>query len=171
MKTIKFLSRFFLFLLFAQVISCGFDRSKVERSGKVVRVIDGDTYDILIGGEQVRVRMEGIDAPERGMDFYRVAKNRLGELCMDKVIRLSIKEKDRYGRTIAKGYLPDGRELGEEMVKAGLAWHFKKYSDDPKLKAAEEQARAAAIGIWSLTDPVAPWDHRSQKRHKRQFDE
>jgi endonuclease YncB( thermonuclease family) len=115
--------------------------------------------------------MEGIDAPERGMDFYRAAKIRLGDLCMDQVIRLRIKEKDQYGRIIAKGYLPDGRELGEEMVRAGLAWHFKKYSDDAKLQAAEEQAQAAAIGIWSLPDPVAPWDHRAQKRRKRQFDD
>lgn len=167
MKKRGYISRIIVLVLYFQTVFCGYENSKVDPSGTVVRVIDGDTYDILIGGEQVRVRMEGIDAPERGMDFYRVAKTHLGDLCKGQLIRLRIKEKDQYGRTIAKGYLPDGRELGEEMVKAGMAWHFKKYSRDTNLEAAEEQARAAAIGIWSLPDPVAPWDHRAQKRRRR----
>lgn len=162
-----YISWIVVLLLCIQIFSCKFESKTEDPLGTVVRIIDGDTYDIMIDGEQVRVRMEGIDAPERGMDFYRVAKNHLGELCKGQMIRLRIKEKDQYGRTIVKSYLPDGRELGEEMVKAGMAWHFKKYSDDGNLEAAEQQARAAAIGIWSLPDPVAPWDYRAKRRRKR----
>ncbi|MFN5423560.1 MAG: thermonuclease family protein, partial [bacterium] len=125
-----FLSTFsFIFL------SCDVS-SQVESnslSGNVVKIIDGDTYDILLNGKQTRIRMFGIDAPERGMDYYRVAKEYLGELCMDQIIRLEVINTDRYGRMVAKSFLPDGRELGAEMIKEGMAWHFKRYSDDESL--------------------------------------
>lgn len=154
-------------MFFFQGLACQSATRSDDTIGSVVKVIDGDTYDLLVNGEQIRVRMEGIDAPERGMDYYRVAKNYLGALCDGQQVRLVIKEKDQYGRFIAKGYLPDGRELCEEMVKAGLAWHFKKYSDDPVLADAESAARAAGIGIWSLSDPLAPWEYRANRRRKK----
>ena len=120
-----------------------------------------------MNGVQVRIRMEGIDAPERGMDFYKKSKEYLGQLCIGKHIRLEGEKKDRYRRLIAKSYLPDGRELGEEMVKAGMAWHFKKYSSDKTLNALEISAREQRIGLWSMPDPVPPWEHRKQKRKKK----
>lgn len=153
-----------LFLHF--FVSCESAQTQQGPTGRVVKIVDGDTYDILLQGEQVRVRMEGIDAPERGMDYYKVAKTYLGDLCMGQQIRLEIKEKDQYGRLIAKGYLEDGRELCEEMVKAGLAWHFRKYSDDSMLANAEAAARSARIGLWSLPEPVAPWDFRANRRKR-----
>ena len=136
---------------------------KQSREGMVVKIVDGDTYDVIRNGVQTRVRMEGIDAPERGMDYYKVSKDYLGSLCMNKKIRLQVSKKDRYGRLIAKTYLPDGRELGEEMVRAGLAWHFKKYSSDATLARLEREARAARRGLWSMSNPVAPWEHRKKK--------
>jgi endonuclease YncB( thermonuclease family) len=125
--------------------------------------VDGDTYDIMLDGQKTRIRMDGIDAPERGMDYYKQAKNYLGELCENNEIRVEITDTDRYGRSIAKSYLPDGRELGHEMVKAGMAWHYKKYSNDATLDQLEQEARNAAIGLWSLSNPEAPWDHRKKR--------
>jgi micrococcal nuclease len=138
-----------------------------NKSGNVVKIVDGDTYDIIDNGEKKRIRMEGIDAPERGMDYYKVSKEYLGELCDNQYIRLEEKEKDRYGRVIAKSFLPDGRELGEEMIRAGLAWHFKKYSSDEKLARLENEARASRIGLWSLDNPIPPWEYRKSKRKRK----
>lgn len=163
--------RLTLLVLLVFSFSCvktGENRSlSTEKSitGKVITIIDGDTYDLLTEENQtIRIRMEGIDAPERGMAFYRVSKNYLGELCMAQRVRIVQTDTDRYGRVVAWSYLPDGRELGHEMIKAGLAWHFKKYNSDEDLSKLEIQARAARIGLWRDTNPVAPWEHRNQRR-------
>jgi len=132
----------------------------INSTSNIVKVIDGDTYDILIDKVQTRIRMEGIDAPERGMDFYKKSKEYLGQLCIGQQIKLVGEKKDQYGRLIAKSYLPDGRELGEEMVKADMAWHFKKYSNDMTLNDLEIEVRNQRIGLWSIPNPEPPWEHR-----------
>lgn len=142
------------------------EESKVSSDvGKVIAIIDGDTYDILLAeNKTTRIRMEGIDAPEKGMPFYRKAKDYLGTLCFQKNIRLEVKEKDNHGRTVAYSYLDNGTELSHEMVKAGLAWHFKKYSMDTVLSNLEMQARESKIGIWSNDNPMPPWENRRLHR-------
>lgn len=138
----------------------------IENSGMVVRILDGDTYEILLEGNKTeRIRMEGIDAPEKGMPFYKVSKNYLGSLCFKKNVRLEVQSTDRYGRTIAFGYLDDGRELSAEMLKAGLAWHYKKYNTDEDLAELETQAKESRIGIWKDPRPMAPWDNRRYHRN------
>ena len=134
------------------------------RSGNVVKIIDGDTYDIILDGRQTRIRMFGIDAPERGMDYYKVSKEYLGELCMNQLIHLDIVNTDRYGRIVAKSFLADGRELGAEMIRAGMAWHFKRYSDDEVLATLETTARENQVGLWSISNPIPPWDYRKRKK-------
>lgn len=131
-------------------------------SGKVISIIDGDTYDILVeGNKTIRIRMEGIDAPEKGMPFYRVSKTYLGNLCQDQNIRLVITGKDSHDRILAYSYLEDGRELGQEMIKAGLAWHFKKYNSDTILANLEIQAREAKLGLWIDENPMSPEENRA----------
>jgi hypothetical protein len=66
---------------------------------------------------------------------------------------------DRYGRVVAR-LTVDGADVGEEMLRQGHAWHFRRYSDDARLAELEEEARAARVGIWGTADPIAPWDHR-----------
>lgn len=141
-------------------------QNEISNIGKVVGIIDGDTYDILKEGSIiVRVRMEGIDAPEKGMPYYKKSKKYLSDLCFGKIVKLKASDKDRDGRTIALSYLEDGTELSHEMVKVGLAWHFKKYNSDPILANLEIDARNAKIGIWSIENPMTPWDNRAF--HKR----
>jgi micrococcal nuclease len=158
-----------LFVLFIVVACVDQSDSQVNLNATdtVVKIIDGDTYDVLIDGVQTRIRMEGIDAPERGMDFYKKSKEYLGELCIGQQVKVVGDEKDRYGRLIAKTYLEDGREVGEEMVKAGMAWHFKKYSSDKTLNDLEILAREQRVGLWSMPEPIPPWEHRKQKRKKK----
>lgn len=148
------------------LLSCGSNKngefSKYPKSGKVISIIDGDTYDLLIKDKTtIRIRMEGIDAPEKGMPFYRVSKNYLGKLCFQKDIKLVITSKDSNGRYLGYTYLKDGTELGQEMIKAGLAWHFKKYNSDPILADLEIEARRLKIGLWVDRKPMPPWENRS----------
>jgi micrococcal nuclease len=159
--------KYLLALVFlVSAVSCDLlpnQESQTGQAGMVTHIVDGDTYDIMLSGQKTRIRMDGIDAPERGMDYYKQAKNYLGELCKNNEIRVEITDTDRYGRSIAKSYLPDGRELGQEMVKAGMAWHYKKYSDDATLSQLEQEAKNSGIGLWSISNPEAPWEHRKRR--------
>ncbi len=139
--------------------------SVVYSNAKVIKILDGDTYDILFSDNTTeRIRMEGIDAPEKGMPYYKVAKNYLGQLCFGKQIKIQRTGKDRHGRTLAYTYLPDNTELSHEMLKAGLAWHYKKFNKDSDLAALEATAKANKTGLWADPRAMAPWDNRNYHR-------
>ena len=131
---------------------------------KVVGISDGDTITVLAGREQVRVRLNGIDCPERGQPFGDRAKRRASKLAFGKDVTVRPFGTDRYGRTIADVTLPDGRVLNRELVAAGLAWHYRRYSHDETLAALERRAREARLGVWSDPRPVAPWELRESRR-------
>jgi len=167
----KYISQVVLLFLFLFCTSCSGNGKKIINigsnaiTGKVIHIIDGDTYDLLTAeNKTIRVRMSGIDAPERGMAFYKVSKNFLGSLCNNKTVKLVKTDTDQYGRTVGFTYLEDGRELGHEMIKAGLAWHFKKYNSDKDLSDLEFEARKAKRGLWFEENPMAPWDNRKLHR-------
>lgn len=157
----------FCILIFSSCGGNGSDKVETENAtGKVVGIIDGDTYDILLeGNKTVRVRMEGIDAPEKGMPFYKAAKKHLSDLCFSKQVTLKNTGTDNHDRTLAFSYLEDGTELSHEMLKAGLAWHFIKYNSDSDLAQLETEARNAKIGLWSIDNPMPPWDNRALHRN------
>ena len=127
---------------------------------KVVGVSDGDTITVYDGREQTRIRLDGIDCPETGADFSQRAKQFTSEIVFGKQVRIEGKETDRYGRLVARIKV-GGTDVSLALVEAGLAWHYKQYSDDQVLAAAEVVAKAKKIGVWSLPNPVPPWDHRS----------
>ena len=127
---------------------------------KVVGVHDGDTITVYDGREQTRIRLDGIDCPENGTDYSQRAKQFTSDLVFGKQVRIEGKETDRYGRLVARVKV-DGTDVSLAFVEAGLAWHYKQYSNDQFLAAAELVARAKKIGVWSLPNPVPPWDHRS----------
>ncbi len=133
--------------------------------GKVVGVIDGDTFDMMLNGKKIRVRMFGIDAPERRQDYYQKSKQALSDLIFGEVVRIETKSKDRYKRTLAEVYVGN-KWINREMVVQGMAWHFKRYSSDSRIAAAEKEARIARRGLWSMK-AVAPWEFRSRKEVAR----
>ena len=148
----------------AGLASCGQPAGRQTFAGKVVGVADGDTLVVLAGTAQVRVRLHGIDCPERGQAFGAAAKRLASSLAFGKTVTVKGRGKDRYGRLLAEVVLPDGRVLNRELVAAGMAWHYARYSDDEVLAKAERQARKARLGIWSESDPVAPWSFRAAGR-------
>jgi len=135
---------------------------------RVVRVHDGDTITVLRDGKkQVRIRLEGVDCPELRQDFGRRAKRFTSEKAAGQLARILPKEWDRYGRLVAR-VLVGGEDLSHALVRAGLAWHFKRYSSDRRLADEERVARDAKVGLWSQPNPTPPWDwrrvHRSSRR-------
>ncbi len=136
--------------------------------GKVISVLDGDSIDILDPSQsKIRIRFYGIDAPETGQPFSRNAKQFVSSLAGGKVVEVIQRDKDRYERIIGDVYI-DGRRLSEELVKAGLAWHYIKYAPhDRELADAESRARQSQVGLWGDKRHVAPWEWRKLSKEER----
>ena len=132
-------------------------------TGKVIGISDGDTVTILIDGYQEKVRLHGIDSPEQGQEYSKKARRFTSRMVYGKTVSIERMGKDRYGRTI--GWVQvDDKVLNEELIRAGYAWHFKKYSSSEKLAALENEARKSGAGLWAGYDPIPPWEYRSQFR-------
>jgi len=132
-------------------------------TGKVVRVSDGDTIQVMHNGMAEKVRLHGIDCPEKKQAYGRKAKEFTASLVAGRTVMVEVKDRDRYGRTVGRVFLPDGSCLNEALVKAGYAWHYKQYSNDSTLAQLELDARRASRGLWKDPHPVAPWDWRAGK--------
>lgn len=131
---------------------------------KVIGVKDGDTVELLINGKGEVVRLAHIDAPEKAQPFGKRAKQFVSEHCFGKMVSIIPQKKpDRYGRIIAEIILPDGSNLNKELVKNGLAWHFKKYSNSKEYASLEVEAKARKIGLWSDPYAMPPWEWRKPK--------
>jgi endonuclease YncB( thermonuclease family) len=137
--------------------------------GRVVGVQDGDTITILDSSNaNHRIRLLGIDAPEKGQAFGTQSKQDLSEAVFNKVVTIEWSKHDRYGRIVGKVLL-NGRDVCLDQVTAGMAWHYKYYQNDQTPEdrqlyaAAEIVARAGAIGLWIDPNPVPPWDFRRQR--------
>jgi len=127
-------------------------------------VSDGDTITVLKADKtSVKIRLEGIDCPEGKQDFGTRAKQATSQLCYGKKVRVRKSGEDRYGRTLAMVYVGD-LCLNKELLRQGMAWHYKKYNKDPKLARLENKARAAKIGLWAMGNAVAPWEFRRVKK-------
>lgn len=134
-------------------------------TGKVIAIADGDTITVLDAEKtQHKIRLQGIDAPEKGQVFGTVARKALGDKVDAKSVRVTWKEKDRYGRIIGEVYLGE-RHINQEMVEDGLAWWYRKYAPkDRELEAGEKKAQDKKRGLWRDKAPVPPWEWRKLKR-------
>ena len=129
-------------------------------SSDVVGIMDGDTIELRMisndprakarVGKNLRIRLAHVDCPERGMPFYKNAKRFTSDKCYRKTVKIIHRnEYDRYGRLVGEVILPDGTNLNQELVKAGMAIHYKKYSSSSLYSILEIKARLKKIGIWS----------------------
>jgi micrococcal nuclease len=138
-----------------------------QLSGKVVKIADGDTFTMLIrGNKQVKVRLHGIDCPEKSQSFGNVAKKFLSEAIYGKQVKLHKMGVDRYGRTLAIVTIGN-ININEELLKEGLAWYYTRYGDDPYWAKLEYTARLQKKGLWVMFNPTSPWDYRKSKAQKR----
>lgn len=138
-------------------------------TGQVVGVADGDTITVLDADKvQHKIRLAGIDAPEKKQAFGNRSKESLSDLVFDKTVNVETDKRDRYGREIGK-VLVNGQDVNLVQVERGMAWFHRQYQreqspNDRKLyEAAEDAAKAGKRGLWRDTDPVPPWEFRQNK--------
>ncbi|NOU36265.1 MAG: thermonuclease family protein [Kiritimatiellaceae bacterium] len=128
---------------------------------KVVGISDGDTCTVLTAdNQQVKIRLAGIDTPEKSQAFGTKAKQALSDKVFGQTVEVKEQSKDRYGRTVADLYL-GARWINLEMVAEGWAWHYKAYSKDSRLSDAEQAARSRSLGLWADKAPQPPWEFRA----------
>jgi endonuclease YncB( thermonuclease family)/methylphosphotriester-DNA--protein-cysteine methyltransferase len=146
---------------------------QVVIEGKVVRVADGDTITVLDNqNKQHRIRFQGIDAPESKQAFGQKSKQSLSDLVFGKQVTVIYSKMDKYRRVVGKVML-DGKDVNIEQIKAGLAWHYKKYEDEQppedrvSYAKAEQEARAAKRGLWAEPNPTPPGEYRQKAKLDR----
>ncbi len=135
--------------------------------GKVTALSSGDTATVLHDGKKEQVRIYGVECPAKDQDFFRNAKDFSASLVLNKVVEFTPLEKDRYARPVGV-MVADGKNLGRELVKAGLAWFHSQTCKHPECREwmeLEKQAKLSGVGIWSVQNPVPPWEFKSGKYH------
>lgn len=121
---------------------------------KVIKISDGDTITVLSGKEQTKVRLYGIDAPEKKQDYGQRSKQFLASLIAGQVVEVEPKGKDRYKRTLGTIYYK-GQDINAQMVLNGYAWAYVKYS---RIYVDQEKtARENKRGLWQSSNPTPPW--------------
>jgi micrococcal nuclease len=130
-----------------------------------VGISDGDTLSVLRKGKAVKVRLHGVDTPEKAQAFGTRAQQFTGELVFQHEVTVIVRDTDRYGRLVGEVLLPDGRSLNQELVRAGMAWWYLPYAPkDTTLAQLETEARAAKRGLWAEAHPIPPWAWRKSPR-------
>jgi endonuclease YncB( thermonuclease family) len=134
--------------------------------GRVVGISDGDTITILDRDKrQHRIRLAGIDAPEKGQAFGDRAKESLSRLVFDRQVEAHCHKRDRYGREVCK-IMRGSTDVNIEQLRAGMAWWYRDYAKEQSAQeraecaAAEDAAKAARVGLWKDAKPVPPWEWR-----------
>lgn len=135
-------------------------------TGKVVRVADGDTVTVLDSSNTPhKIRLMGIDAPERKQAYGQRSKQSLSEMVAGKTVSVDWNKRDRYKRIVGK-ILLDGRDVNLEQVKRGMAWHYKAYEREQDVEdrsayaQAEYGAQRGKVGLWADARALAPWEFR-----------
>ena len=173
MKTFKYLSWVVMLTAVSVILSFLFNVFDVPRpncnlEGKVVKLADGDSITVLDRDNvQHKIRLAGIDTPERKQPYGKVAKQFLSDKIANETVCVGWYKKDRYQRLIGVVLFND-EDVNLSIVKAGLAWHYKAYqkeqseSDREKYADAETYAKKKRLGLWKDKHAIAPWEWRRQ---------
>jgi len=146
--------------LFLSVAASGAANADTEFQGRAVRVLDGDTIEVLNqGNHSVRVRLANIDAPEKAQPFGQSSKENLIQLVAGQAVTIIDLGGDQYGRRIGR-VMVNGQEANVEQVRAGMAWVYGRYNHDEQLPGLESEARGQRIGLWADPYPTPPWEYR-----------
>lgn len=132
----------------------------------VIKISDGDTFTGLTQEKiEIRFRIYGIDAPEKKQPYSNQSQKYLSDLIYGKRVGIKVQKKnDGFGRPVVWVFTPDGKDVSAEMLKAGMAWHFKKYDKSLEYAELENNAKENRVGLWADKSPTAPWDYRKSKK-------
>ena len=132
-------------------------------TGKVVSVTDGDTIKVLTKNKTLyKIRLNGIDAPERSQAFGKKSKSNLSKLVAGRIVDVHYKKKDRYGRILGTIYV-NNHDMNLMQIKDGYAWVYRKYCKRADYYKAEESARKKKLGLWYDKYPMPPWEYRHRR--------
>jgi endonuclease YncB( thermonuclease family) len=141
------------------------EKRHYELVGDVVSIADGDTQTLLDDSKtQHKIRLAGIDAPEKGQAFGTKARENLAAKVFRQKVRIEVIDVDRYRREVGRIFLGD-RFINMEMVRDGFAWRYVQYDKPGEFTNAEDEARARRRGLWAEPNPTPPWEWRRIKRH------
>ncbi|EPO9964571.1 thermonuclease family protein [Enterobacter roggenkampii] len=143
-----------------------FTLQATELKGRVIRVLDGDTIEVLQDEKPVRIRLANIDAPEKKQAFGNWSANQLKSLIAGKPVTVSYSQEDQYGRLIGRVFTATGTEANSFMVRIGAAWVYERYNTDYTLPGIQTQARKDRRGLWVEKHPVEPWIWRKNQKMK-----
>ncbi len=134
--------------------------SSQEMRGVVVKIVDGDTFDLVLkdSGDTIRIRLAGVDCPERKQPFAEQATEFTAKRCLQKTVWFISHGKESFGRIVGDVILRGRRNLAHELVAAGLAWQVPKYSRSVAIDCLQSVARSAKLGLWSHPNPTPPWE-------------
>jgi endonuclease YncB( thermonuclease family) len=132
--------------------------------GQVVKIADGDTLAVLDPAHvQHKIRLAGIDAPEKAQAFGTQARNALAAKVFRQGVRVEVTDTDRYGREVGRVFC-SGHFINAEMVRDGFAWRYPQWDKAGEFATAEADARRHLRGLWADSHPVPPWEFRRAKR-------
>jgi micrococcal nuclease len=154
-------------LLTAALLLLALTGSALAEQLKVVSISDGDTFTGLDSqNRQIKVRLHGIDAPEKAQPFGSVSRKALGDLIEGKTVEIQQVDKDRYGRVVANVHV-GGTNVNREQVAKGLAWRYVQYDKKGEFTEVEQAARRARKGLWADPKPVPPWEWRKREKERK----
>jgi len=170
LKKIIFLSFLGLFSFVQLSTAENLVKSTGTITGKVIGISDGDTITILNDKqEQIKIRLAGIDCPEKSQAFGNRAKTTLSSKVFSQNVKVETRDKDKYGRTLGVVKVGD-EDINEFMIAQGVAWHFKKYANTQPQEEANRYAKAQETasqnkrGLWIQDNPMPPWEFREQQK-------
>ncbi|CAH0299384.1 Thermonuclease [Erwinia aphidicola] len=134
-----------------------------EIQGEVLRVLDGDTIEVLQNKAPVRIRLLNIDAPEKKQPYGRWSGEQLKSLIASQPVTVTYDHKDRYGRVLGRVVAADGTEANRYMVQQGAAWVYERYNTDTYLISLQREAQVQKRGLWAESHPVPPWQWRHRQ--------
>ena len=155
-------------LVLALVATCP-ALSWADFAARVVAVHEGDRLTIRHDGRSETMYLKDIDCPELKQPYGKQAKHATAAFVGNRDIVVRALTRDKQGRTSAEVLLPNGQNVGRELVKEGLAWWQRSSSGDGSLGDLEELARAAGKGLWSEPNPVPPWKWKVTKKTSRKY--
>jgi micrococcal nuclease len=136
-----------------------------DYTGKVVGVTDGDTITVLHNVRDEKIRLNGIDCPEKAQAYGHKAKEAASALAFGKEVTIQTHDLDKYGRTIGDVILANGKNLSQELVREGMCWWYRKYAPgNTVLEGLEAKAREAKRGLWADPNPIPPWEWRRMRK-------